>query len=368
MKQFTITPEELQKSAVKYLPQLLKMPVIAAKETLQHMTPRPGTRGRVVLGEIGGSLQIGPYDASRIDESATTIKGRVLETFLGSVIHEFDPNTVWPTIYGSLTTQGEALKDVNISRELLSYLAAQLGKHLNLAIWDAARDDQGTTTKDLFDGFDTIAAAEITAGNISVAKKNLFEFSDPISSNNAVDLLKACYRAAAPELRGQKVKMYMTYDILDAYQDDYQQTVGAAPYNTRFEKPVLEGSNGLCEFVPLVSKTGSPFITLAPQGNMFYGYGDGLAEEKLAVEKHHALLLQFVATMFFGVQYKSVSPEMLLIGKLATSSDNASSGGAENQGGTENQGGAENQGGTENQGGAENQGGTEGSGTTTTTP
>lgn len=320
MNKINITPEELAKSAVQYRPQLLKMPVIAAQETLKHMTPRPGTRGRVVLGEIGGDLEIGPYDPHREDEGDFSVKGRSLETFLGSVIKKFDPNKVWPTIYGSLTTQGEALKDVNITREVLSFLAARLGKKLNMSIWGAVRNDQGTTTKDLFNGLDTIAVAEITAGNISVAKKNLFQFSDPISSDNAVDLLKSFYRAAVPELRGQKVKMYMTYDILDAYMDDYQQTVGAAPYNTKFEKPVLEGSNGLCEFVPLVSKTGSPFITLAPQGNVFYGYGDGLADEKLAVEKHHALLLDFVATMYFGTQYKTVSPEMLLIGQLAGSS------------------------------------------------
>ena len=331
MNKINITPEELAKSAVQYRSQLLKMPVIAAQETLKHMTPRPGTRGRVVLGELGGDLEIGPYNPSREDTDDLSVKGRTLETFLGSVIKKFDPNQVWPTIYGSLTTQGEALKNVNVTREVLSFLAAQIGKNLGMSIWNAKRNDQGTKTKDLFNGLDTIAAEEITAGNISVAKKNLFVFSDPISSDSAVDLLKAFYRSAVPELRGQKVKMYMTQDILDAYMDDYQQTVGAAPYNTRFEKLVLEGSNGLCEFVPLVSKTGSPYITLAPQGNVFYGYGDGLADEKLAVEKHHALLLDFVATMYFGTQYKTVSPEMLLIGQLAGSS-------ASQNGGTGNTG------------------------------
>ena len=316
MKTFNITPSELQKSAVQYLPQLLKMPVISAQETLKHMTGRPGTRGRVVLGELGGDIEIGPYNPSRVDTDDLTVKGRTLETYLGSVIKEFDPNSVWASIYGSRVTQGDALKDVNAVREVLFFLAAQLGKKLNMAIWNGLRNPNGSTTRELFDGFDTITRSEITSGNISESKGNLFEIEEAITRDNAIDYLKDLYRACAPELKGQKVKMFVTHEILEAYQDSYQIAVGPIPYNTKFEQTILEGSNGLCEIVPLVSKKDSPYITIAPQGNMVYGYGDGLADEKMTVEKYHAFLLQFIATMYFGVQFKSVSPEVLMIGRL----------------------------------------------------
>ena len=107
---------------------------------------------------------------------------------------------------------------------------------------------------DLYNGFDTIADAEITAGNLATSKKNLFEFTEAIDKNNAVDALKAFYRASKDELKGEACKLYMPYEVLEAYEDDYQQTVGASPYNKGFEKKVLEGSNGLCEFVPMASK------------------------------------------------------------------------------------------------------------------
>lgn len=316
MNTFSITPTELQKSAVQYLPQLLKMPVIAAQETLRHMTPRPGTRGRVVLGELSGDIDLGPYDPSRVDKADLSVHGRTLETFLGSVIKEFDPNSVWASVYGSLTTQGDALKDVNAAREVLSFLAAMLGRNLNRSIWSAVRNPAGSKTSELFDGLDTITSTEIAAGKISEQKKNLFLFPDVIDRDNAVDLLKTFYWAASDELQGQPVKLYMPYNVMHAYEEAYQTSCGCMPYNNRYEKRVLEGSNGLCELVPLTSKAGSPYLTLSPQQNLVFGYGDGLADENISIEKYHAFYLQFVATMYFGVQFKSVSPEMLCIGKL----------------------------------------------------
>ncbi|MBR6375831.1 MAG: hypothetical protein IKR91_06330 [Alloprevotella sp.] len=316
MKTISITPTELQKSAVQYLPQLLKMPIIAAQATLKHMTGRPGTRGRVVLGELDGDAEVGPYDPSRVDTADLTAKGRTLETYLGSVIKEFDPNSVWASVYGALTTQGEGLKDVNAAREVLSFLAAKLGKNLNKSIWNAVRNPNGTKTRDLFDGFDTITAAEISAGKISENKQNLFKFEEEITRDNAVDFLKQYYWASSDELQGQAVKMYIPFSVMHAYEECYQLTCGIVPYNNKYEKPILEGSNGLCELVPLSSKKGSQFLTLAPQSNLVYGYGDGLADEKISIEKYHAFFLQFVATMYFGVQFKTISPEMLNIGQL----------------------------------------------------
>lgn len=39
-------------------------------------------------------------------------------------------------------------------------------------------------------------------------------------------------------------------------------------------------------------------------------------EENIAVEKHDAFVLQFIATMFFGCQFESVAAERMLVGKL----------------------------------------------------
>ena len=313
-----ISDAELQKSAVTYRKDLLVMPVIAAEATLQHMTPRPGVAGREVLGQLSGGIELGPYDPQRYDDEGLDIKPRTLETFLGSVIKRFDLNSVAKSVYGSLTTQGEALTSLDLARQVLNYLSMQLGRNLNLHIWSAKRNDTGTKTKDLFDGFDTITQKEIAAGKIDTAEGNFMQLSQAIDESNATDILMSIYESADDILQGVPTKMFVPVSVYRAYNKDYLASFGNVVYNTQFKKTYLEGTDNLCELVPLVSKKGSPYIHLTTKSNMIYGYGDGLDSEKIAIEKHHEFLLSFVATMFFGCQFEAINKERLMVAKLAS--------------------------------------------------
>ena len=313
-----ISDAELQKSAVTYRKDLLVMPVIAAEATLQHMTPRPGVAGREVLGQLSGGIELGPYDPQRYDDEGLDIKPRTLETFLGSVIKRFDLNSVAKSVYGSLTTQGEALTSLDLARQVLNYLSMQLGRNLNLHIWSAKRNDTGTKTKDLFDGFDTITQKEIDAGTIGTAEGNFMQLSQEIDESNATDILMSIYESADDILQGVPTKMFVPVSVYRAYNKDYLASFGNVVYNTQFKKTYLEGTDNLCELVPLVSKKGSPYIHLTTKSNMIHGYGDGLDSEKIAIEKHHEFLLSFVATMFFGCQFEAINKERLMVAKLAS--------------------------------------------------
>jgi hypothetical protein len=311
-----ITAEELSKTAIKYRSALLMMAVIGLDESLKHMTLRPGVRYKEVVGELTGSIEIGPYSETREDDGDLNIAKRELETYFGSVVKNFSPNSVYQTLWGSAVTKGEALKDTEITKMVLAYLMKRISQSLNQNIWSATRNAEGNNTKDLFNGFDTIAAAEIKAGTMSTALKNLYTFTDKIDKTNAVDLLKTFYRQADPVLRGEKTKLFISHDIYDAYVDDYQSTVGAIAYNKEFDKTFLEGSQNLCELVPLTNKAGSSFIQLSPQYNMLLGVDQQSDLENILVEKHKAFTLQFIATMFFGCQYESINTARLLVGQL----------------------------------------------------
>ena len=315
---FNISDAELQKSAVMYRKDLLVMPVIAAEATLQHMTPRPGVAGREVLGQLSGGIELGPYDPQRYDDEGLDIKPRTLETFLGSVIKRFDLNSVAKTVYGSLTTQGEALTALDLARQVLNYLSMQRGRNLSLHIWNAKRNETGTKTKDLFDGFDTITQKEIAAGTIDTTEGNFMQLSQAIDESNATDILMSIYESADDILQGVPTKMFVPVSVYRAYNKDYLASFGNVVYNTQFKKTYLEGTDNLCELVPLVSKKGSPYIHLTTKSNMIYGYGDGLDSEKIAIEKHHEFLLSFVATMFFGCQFEAINKERLMVAKLAS--------------------------------------------------
>lgn len=313
-----ITPTELAQSAAKYRSELLMVPVHSMGDTLKYMRPRYGIRFSETVGELSGDIQIRPYSETDVDKADVNIKGRTLYTHLGSVVRDFSPNSVVGSIYDSAQTKGEALKRTEIVKRVVAFLAAKIGENLDNVIWSAVRNEKGTESKDLFDGFDTIANEEITSGDISVEKKNLYEFSAKIDSTNALDSIKGFCRAANPKLRKQKnLYLYVSQDIYDAYVDDYQATVGPIVYNTSFDKLHVEGFPNIT-FVVLANKTDSPYIHLTTASNLLVGFNQRGEEEHLAVEKYKSFVLTFEATMFMGCQYESISPERMLIGKLVT--------------------------------------------------
>lgn len=318
MGKVNFTAEDLAKTAVKYRKTFLMMAVIGLEETKRHMSIRPGIRYKEVVGELTGDIEIGPYSETRTDDSDVNIDKRELETFFGSVVRNFSPNTIYQSLWGSSVTKGEGLKETDITRQVVAYLMKKLSQSLNKNIWSATRNDAGTTTSTLFNGFDTIAQKEITDGKLTVAKKNLYSFTEAINQNNAVQALKDFYRAADDILRGENTKLFISHNIYDAYVDDYQTTVGSVVYNKEFDKAFLEGSRGKCELVPMSNKADSKFIQLTTPGNMLIGVDQESDLEKILIEKHAAFVLQFIVTMFFGCQYESINKERLLVGKLFT--------------------------------------------------
>lgn len=322
----TVNSESLNTAAQKFRTELLIMAVLGLDTTLQHMTLRTGIRYMETVGEIDGPVELMPYTGELDDaDDNFEINGRDLYTYLGQAIKLFDPNKLVSSLYGSAITKGEALKNVPINKAVLTLMMRKISGGLNKSIFNAVRNSSGKTTKTLFNGFDTTTAVDILAGNISTAKYNLYEFTDEITSSSAVDLLKAFYRKASDELKEENAKMLISRSIYDAYCDDYQLTVGAAPYNKEFKKTFLEGSDNNCELVPLIGKKSAPYIQLTTRGNALVGVNQQGEEERIEVRRgDNPFKLQFVTTMFFGTQWETISPEKLLVGKLAASSSSAS--------------------------------------------
>ena len=322
MGKVIITEQELAKlstSAAKLRKELLRMPLMALKDFLAHVTLRTGIRYSETIGELTGSMELGPYSETRVDENDVAITPRTLYTYLGSVDKKFSPNSIYQSIWGSNITKGDGLKTTDITQQALALLASKVGAALYWAIWGAKRNDSGTKTVDLFDGFDTIAAKEVKDGNVSVEKGNLFDLDiTTIDKTNAVDICKEIWRKADYHLKNGKCKLFVPSYVLDAYNDDYKITTGAVPYNTQFNQTFVEGSSNKCEIVALPNKDGSKFMQLTTKSNMLVGTCQMSDEESVSIEKYSPFVLDFVMTMFFGTQYESINKERILfIGKAS---------------------------------------------------
>jgi len=320
MGKVIITPETLSQSAAKYRREILMMPVFALGEFLKHVSLRTGIRYSETVGELSGTMELGPYSETRVEDDDVKLIGRTLYTYFGSVVKNFSPNSVYQSIYGNAVTKGEGLKNVDITREVLNFLAKKVGDSLFWHMWDAVRNADGTKTKDLFNGFDTITTTEMTGENagITVANGNLLNLTEKYDSTNAVDIAKSIWRNADPMLQREKCKLFVTPSFLDAYNDDYKATTGAIAYNTQFNQTFVEGSENRCEIVALANKANSPYFHLTTKQNMLVGVNQKGEEETVAVEKHEAFVLQFILTAFFGCQFETISKERLLVVKLKT--------------------------------------------------
>lgn len=311
----------LNASAQKFKKQLLQLPSIGLTELIPYMTGYPGVTYKQTVGEIFANSQLRPYDGSNNTIDTTELHERTLETFLGSMVELFDPNALRQTIFAQLKANSDSVSDPEMNKAMLFAMMDSVLSYLGTAAWNGVRNSAGTTTKALFNGFDTITATEIGLATISEAIGNLKILTSTITNTNAFDTLRSIWKAAPAELRQKKAFIFLDPDILIDYEEDYMSTVGANPYNTSFSKKVLEGTGGLWEFVPMVGKVGSDYITISTKQNMIYGYGAGVENENIEIRRgDNAFKLQFILAMFFGVQFATLNKKELMIAQLAATS------------------------------------------------
>ena len=310
----SFSDEEYQKAAEKWRQQLLLLPMLSCKDSLRFMTGIPGIRNKEHVGTAKSNAQFGPYKADKNSSSTTEVKYRELETFFGNVCEDFEPNSVITMLLGqNASFLGEGQKTAPSAKLVIASVLKSLGESLHNVLFTAKRNAEGDTSADLFNGFITIADAEVTAENISEAKGNLLKITTGFSEADALDVAKSIERKAHPVLRATEKFLYCSPEFADAYNDAYRLTHGGIVYNKKFEQAVVEGSNNKTTLAPLTCLAGSSKFFLAPKSNMLYGYDSLSDQERIQVDRFKPFMLTLSAAMFFGVQFYSIDPRMLLM-------------------------------------------------------
>ena len=310
----SFSDEEYQKAAEKWRQQLLLLPMLSCKDSLRFMTGIPGIRNKEHVGTAKSNAQFGPYKADKNSSSTTEVKYRELETFFGNVCEDFEPNSVITMLLGqNASFLGEGQKTAPSAKLVIASVLKSLGESLHNVLFTAKRNAEGDTSADLFNGFITLADAEVTAENISEAKGNLLKITTGFSEADALDVAKSIERKAHPVLRATEKFLYCSPEFADAYNDAYMLTHGGIVYNKKFEQAVVEGSNNKTTLAPLTCLAGSSKFFLAPKSNMLYGYDSLSDQERIQVDRFKPFMLTLSAAMFFGVQFYSIDPRMLLM-------------------------------------------------------
>lgn len=315
----TFSDEDYKKAAEKWRREFLLMPLMACGDTLKFMTGMPGVRNALHLGSAEGKAQFAPYRSDRKSANTTDVKFRTLRTYFGNACEDFEPNAYITTLLGeNAAFLGDGQAQAPSAKLVLACVAKSLGAHLNDALFTAKRKDDGDTTADLFNGWNTIADNEIAEGNISVANGNLLQLDETIDSTNAVDIAKMIERKADPHLRKLNKFLFCDPAFADAYNDNYLLTHSGISYNTKFNQAFIEGSGNKTTIVPLDCLAGTDKYFLTPKSNMLYGYDSMSDVEKIIVDRFSPWVLTFAAAMFFGTEFHSIDKRFLQVVKLKT--------------------------------------------------
>ena len=315
----------LVNSSAKFRKEILAMPVAALLNTaLAHMTLRRGIAGDETVGAVGSGAEVRPYRTAKDATDTAKIKARKLTTFLGDVLEEFDPYQLYTTVYGEAASDKTKRTDMEIVRDLSMAMGKSVAKKLGAALFAAVRNDNGDTTLALFNGFDTIAAAEITAGNIAAAKGNYIDVAG-ITVSNVGDVLKQIYDNASEELQeSDNLKMFVPKAVKLLYDEWFLAHFGAVSYNSAYGRKYLHGTSDTCEIVALSGMKNSPYIYLTTKENMLVGCDQESNKEKVLVRvPDNPKVVQFFMCFFWGVQFQMIEPEFLLVAKPASSPSSA---------------------------------------------
>ena len=200
-------------------------------------------------------------------------------------------------------------------------MAKSVSKKLGAALFNAVRNASGTTTASLFDGFGTIAAAEISAGNIAAAKGN-YMTTAAITANNVGDVLKSIYDNASEELQdASNLKLFIPKAVKNLYDDWFLAHFGAVSYNAAYGRKYLHGTDDKCEIVALPGLKNSPYIYLSTKDNMLVGCDqlDASGKEKVLVRvPDNPKVVQFFMCFFWGVQFQMIEKEYLMVAAPAS--------------------------------------------------
>lgn len=309
----------IQQYAEQHQRELINLAVMNS-EIFEKMDVVASVTDKYTMTELEFEKIFKPYAKAWLpDENKAKLVPRTGRVEIGQVELEEEPLAYRRSYLGSLLkNKGVNPDDHPFEKEFLEGIVKRVSNDINddLAMWgniDLRSDGNpviAKSVKAINDGFMTIIDREITLTNISEAKGNLIPTGD-INKTNALAKLKTFYRTACtkmPSIRSQVIKLYCSYDILDAYEDNYQATVGPVVYNSSFEKGFLEGSARKCIIEPLSALGTSKRIMLGPEKNFKVLVDQVSDQEKITVfNPGNPKTMGFFLAAAIGFQFMSLN-------------------------------------------------------------
>lgn len=306
----------------KFRKECMLIVMAAVEEVTRHMRVINGLKGKETEATIVPQAKFRPYRSEKVVSGTGGLTARTLETFPLEILEEFDPENLYTTIFG---TPVDAEKiNLDIVRRILTEEMNNASRGLCDLIFKGVRVADGTGALDGFDGFDTIIAKEIAAGNISLEAGNFTNLGE-MNSTNIGDLWKRMYRKMAETLRGgatKKLKLICSFTEYDMYKNWYAQQFGAGNFAGTPEQTYLDGTANKVQIVPLPGMDGVGHCFVTVQENMKVGFDVLSKATKFEVRiPDNPNVVQMHAKIYAGVDFANISKDFLMVGARTVKDD-----------------------------------------------
>lgn len=304
----------------QYQKELRTLPKYDALAVLKYFQMITGVKDSTMISEAqhtdeGSGKYTGTFNA---DRKSATIVPRELKVY--ACVHEVadEPERYRRTFLNATMSEQTAHP---FERWLIEFELGNAAENLYNVLATASRsEDAGDVAlANAFDGFLTICRNEVTAGNISVANGNQFQFSAALSKTNAGDELKAMWRACPDKLKEAGARMYMSVTHAEMYDDWYKANHDAPPAVDTAGQTSLEGSNGKCTIIRLSNMpSADDEIIITTDMNITWGT-DNPSDMKNLKAFNSGNPYKFTANMkyVFGLQFESIHPRKFMFSKKA---------------------------------------------------
>lgn len=263
-----------------------------------------------------------PYHSEKVVGSTGGLTARTLETFPLEILEEFDPEGFYTTHFD---TPFDAQKDkLDIVRQLLQTEMKNASRGLCDLIFKGVRVATGTGALDGFNGFDTIIANEIEAGNISIDNGNFLNIGE-LSSLNIGDRWKMMYSRLDEDLKGddqKKLVLVCSFNERDMYNNWYAMKFGTGNFPGTPNQKYLDGTSDKVEILPLPGMNGTNHCFITTEEMMKVGFDVFSKHTKFEVRiPDNPNLVQVHAKIYMGVEFSNIDKKYLMVAARTVKDD-----------------------------------------------
>lgn len=272
-------------------------------QVVKDCTLRPNIKVQENMTKLIVNGTVKPASGTRTT-SASNIKYEPRSLTVQLAQYDLDINTVQArkTWLGEVMKPGVNPTDLPFESQTWQAVMDDYGSKINdLTVWNGVRNDAGTGAIDIASGFGTIVKNEITAGKITpVVTGSML--------TDTVEKCEAVYKSLPVKYRATLMYLYCSYDVFDAYCEDYANRFGLQPIYNQFNQIAIRHSNGKCILKPVTwIPQGVERIIITPQSNMLVG--TDLLSDGNKINTHATLyVLEAGIIMAFGLQIEDLEP------------------------------------------------------------